>query len=248
MDIPTILFIILMSLITGFFVVAVTRDTWDPPKVGKGTPRYSKKDRRPPITPRTGRPMVLRGESVGVYVEEEVKDFQDFLKRVGGNVRTERKRLPIGNTRGRMLTWSYKPFREGNWWEMVRSGIREPDWYCFFGRPCMIPNPASHQPESPLTLVSSEEDILRGVGGDVTVRVFHPNQPTFPKFKTDEHGDKTCKRTTQKVKGEEFVLSAGDVLVIPRGWAYRARLNRECVALFRLPVHSSLTYAKNMIV
>jgi hypothetical protein len=230
-----------------FLMVAVTRDKWDPPKIGKGTPRYSKKDRQPPITTKIGRPMVLRGESVGVYVKEEIKDFKQFLKRIGGSVSTEKRQIPISKTKGRLIKWSYKPFREGNWWDMVHSGIRNPEWPCFFGTPSLVPNPSGYQPESPLTLVKSEEDVIRCVGGEATIRVFHPNQPTFPKFKKDEHQDMICRKTVQKIKGEEFVLSGGDVVMIPRGWAYRARLSGDCVALFRIPIHGIYSYIKTML-
>ena len=167
--------------------------------------------------------------------------MQDFLKRIGGTVRTEKKRVPIANARGRLITWSYKPFRDGNWWDTVCSGLREPGWPYYFGTPSIVPNPSRHHPESPLTLVSSEEEIIRCMGGDATVRVFHPNQPTFPKFRSTEHGDMVCRRTVQKVKGEEFTLNGGDVLVIPRGWAYRVRLSEDCVSLFRIPVHGVIS-------
>lgn len=241
MDIISIVVGCIFVILFVFVVIAKTRDLWDPPKSSKGTPRYSKRTRTFPITTRSGRPMIMRGESVGIYVSEEINDMRDFLKRIGGTVRTDKKRLPISKARGRLVTWSYKPFREGNWWEMVRSGLRDPTWPYMFGTPSMIPNPAGHHPESPFTLVTSEEDILRCVGGEATIRVFHPNQPTFPKFKSTEHGDMVCKKTVQKVKGEEFTLHGGDVLVIPRGWAYRVRLSQECVSLFRIPVHGMIT-------
>ena len=239
----------ILSILAGFFAMVLlvilttskTRDIWDPPKSSKGTPRYSNRSRIFPITTRSGRPMIMRGESVGMYVTEEIHDMKDFLKRLSGTVRTSKQRVKISKARGRLIAWSYKPFRDGNWWEMVRSGLRDPKWPCMFGSPSMIPNPAGHHPESPLTLVTSEEDILRCVGGEVTIRVFHPNQPTFPKFKASEHGDMVCRKTIQKVKGEEFTLQGGDVLVIPRGWAYRVRLNSECVALFRVPVHGIIS-------
>lgn len=247
MDIQSMGAVVVIVFLCIFIGVVKTRDIWDPPKNNKGTPRYSKRTRTFPITTRSGRPMILKGESVGIYVDEEVNDMREFLKRVGGTVRTEKKRVPIAKSRDRLMSWSYKPFRDGNWWDMVRSGLRDPVWPCMFGSPSMVPNPAGHHPESPLTLVTSEEDIIRCVGGEATVRVFHPNQPTFPKFKSTEHGDMVCKKTIQKVKGEEFTLFGGDVLVIPRGWAYRVRLSSECVSLFRIPVHGLITSTRWVI-
>ena len=56
-----------------------------------------------------------------------------------------------------------------------------------------------------------------------------------------------CRKTVQKIKSEECVLSGGDVGMIPRGWAYRARLSGDCVALFRIPIHGIYSYIKTML-
>jgi len=40
-----------------------------------------------------------------------------------------------------------------------------------------------------MTLVNGEEDVLIPLGGPAKVILFSNNQPMFPKFKKEEHGD-----------------------------------------------------------
>jgi len=247
MDASTIVGGVILLLLILLIIIIKNRNVWSPVKNVKLTPRISKSGKCYPATPKMGRPIVIPGDIIGKYVSEEVNDFYEFLCNVRGSIKTEEKRIPVNKSSGRLLSWSYRPFREGNWLDMVCYGLKQPDFPYFFGSPSLIPNPSGNEPESPLTLVTSEEDILRCVGGSIIVRLFHPNQPTFPKFLKDEHGDFICKKTRQKIKGEEFIIEAGDLLIIPRGWGYRVRLDTECISLFRIPVHGLLSSIQQIL-
>jgi len=245
LDITTIGIVVLTFLVVAYVIIE-TRDTWNPPIRSKGTPKYLKTRNRPPVCLK-GRPAVLQDEMTQNMVHDEIEEFHEFLRRTGGYVNTKNGKVPINKAEGRLLTWSYRPFREGEWWSFVSSGIRPPESPYYFGQPSLIPNPRGNTVESPLTLVTGEEDVLRCIRGSMTVRIFPKDQPTFPKFQITEHGDYVCDSTRHKLRGEEFIVEDGTVLFIPRGWAYRIRLDSSCIALVRIPVLGILSGAKRWI-
>jgi hypothetical protein len=237
--IATILFFIIMLMIDN-------RNSWNPPIRGIGTPKIVKDKTSGPFALQ-GRPVVIHKRSVHSHVDEEIEDFHDFLKNANGSVIVRKGKIPIARTEGRLLAWSYRPFREGFWNDFIISGLRDPAKPYWFGVPSLIPNPRNHIVESPMTLVSAEEEILRFIGGGATIRIFSSAQPTFPKFTPTEHGDVLTDTIHHKIKGEELKVSDGMVIAIPRGWAYRIHLDPECIAVLRIPVLSPISWVHQLI-
>jgi hypothetical protein len=184
-------------------------------------------------------------ENGGGHVKEEIKEFRSFLKHVGGSVLTRQGKMPITSIDGRLVSWSYRPFREGYWEDFVISGIRRPEFPFWFGEYSLIPNPqAASSVQSPMTLVTSEEDIIRFIGGGGVIRIFSSAQPTFPKFTQTEHGDMVSNQVRHMVKGEEIEVPANTILSVPRGWAYRIKLDDDCIAVLRIPVLTLLSWTE----
>ena len=247
-DILTIQNIITLIIIlcVVIYISVEYRDLWNPPMNSKGTPKYVKMRNRIPTCSR-GRPVIVKDEMIKSGLSYEIDEFHYFLKRLRGYVQNNDGRVDITRANGRLLTWSYRPFREGEWWEYISSGLRTPNLPYHYGEPSIVPNPNLNTIESPLTLVSSEEDILRCLKGPMTVRIFPRHQPTFPKFKLTEHGDYVCDSTMHRLKGEEFTVEEGTLLCIPRGWAYRIRLDKSCIGVIRIPVYGLVSGIKRRI-
>jgi hypothetical protein len=236
------------ALLISAFVILVMimilvnhRDQWNPPTKAPATPKVLNQKRSAPYNI-YGRPTILNPKWATPHVEEEIEEFTDFLKDIRGTVMNKSGKIPIRYCSGKLMSWSYKPFREGYWKDFITSGLTDPKTFYWFGTESMIPNPRKNIVESPLTLVRSEEDILRFIGGSAKVRIFSSNQPTFPKFNTDEHGDSIIDHFNHRIKGEEFVATDGMILSIPRGWAYRIQLDNQCTAVIRLPVYNVLSW------
>lgn len=235
----TVVVIIIIGLVEN-------RNSWNPPIKGIASPKMLKDKRTPPYVTR-GRPVILNPKWAIPHVYEEVEEFHDFLKDVRGSIKVRKGKIPISNTSGKMLTWSYKPFREGYWNDFTTSGFSNPTRPYWFGSPSVVPNPKDNIVESPLTLVTSEEDILRFIGGEARVRIFSSSQPTFPKFHPTEHGDMVTDKFHHKIRGEEFTCTDGMILVIPRGWAYRVQLYPKCISVIRIPVLNFVSWLSTTI-
>ena len=95
-----------------------------------------------------------------------------------------------------------------------------------------------------MTLVTSEEDIIRFIGGGGIIRIFSSSQPTFPKFTQTEHGDMVSNQVRHMVKGEEIEVPANTIISVPRGWAYRIKLDDDCIAVLRIPVLTLLSWTE----
>jgi hypothetical protein len=242
-DIPPSWWIIgLVFFVLLFIILADTRSTWNPPVRGKSNPRTINTKKSPPYTDR-GRPVII--ENGGGHVKEEMKEFRSFLKHVGGSVLTRQGKMPIVSIDGRLVSWSYRPFREGYWEDFVISGIRRPEFPFWFGEYSLIPNPqGADLVQSPMTLVTSEEDIIRFIGGGGVIRIFSSSQPTFPKFTQTEHGDMVSNQVRHMVKGEEIEVPANTIISVPRGWAYRIKLDDDCIAVLRIPVLTFLSWTE----
>lgn len=227
-------------------MVIGNRDYWNPPIKAPATPKLLNQRKSAPYTI-YGRPVILNPKWATPHVMEEVDEFHDFLKDIRGSIRTRTGKIPIRHCSGKLLSWSYKPFREGYWKDFVTSGFTDPKTFYWYGNDSLLPNPSGNIVESPLTLVTSEEDILRFIGGSAKVRIFSSYQPTFPTFTVDEHSDSITDKINHKIKGEEFIATDGMILVIPRGWAYRIQLDESCIAVVRTPIHNVLSWASNMV-
>jgi hypothetical protein len=238
--------LIVFGVLLALLITIDYRDTWNPPIKGRGTPKILNHRKSAPYSTQ-GRPTILNPKWAPPHVEEEVEEFNDFINDIRGSANTTTGKVPIRHCKGVLTSWSYKPFREGHWRDFVTSGLTDPKFLHWFGRESMIPNPNNNMIESPLTLVNSEEDILRILGGSVKVRIFTSYQPTFPKFTIDEHGDSLVGPFNHKIKGEEFMATDGMILAIPRGWAYRLQLDENCKGVIRIPVHNPLSWSSNSI-
>jgi hypothetical protein len=240
-DIPAVWWIVgVVFIILLFIILADSRDKWNPPIRGKSNPRTINTKKSPPYSDR-GRPMII--DNGGGHVNEEIKEFRSFLKHVGGSILTRQGKVPITSADGRLVSWSYRPFREGYWEDFVVSGIRRPEFPFWFGEYSLIPNPLGMESvQSPMTLVTSEEDIIRFIGGGGVIRIFSSSQPTFPIFTNTEHGDKVSNQVKHVVKGEEIDIPPNTILSIPRGWAYRIKLDEDCIAVLRIPVITILSW------
>jgi len=240
--IPIAVMVVIIFLI-GF---VENRNNWNPPIKGIATPKMLKDKRASPYATR-GRPVILNPKWAIPHMYEEVDEFHDFLKDVRGSIRVRKGKMSISNASGKMLTWSYKPFREGYWNDFTTSGISIPTRPNWFGQSSIIPNPKDNVVESPLTLVTNEEDILRFIGGEARIRIFSSSQPTFPTFHSTEHGDMVTDKFHHKIRGEEFTCTDGMILVIPRGWAYRVQLYPKCISVIRIPVLNPISWMSSMI-
>lgn len=221
------------------------RDQWNPPPKAPGNPKILNHKKEAPYNI-YGRPTILNPKWATPHVEEEIIEFHDFLKDIRGSVMNQSGKVPIRRCFGRLTNWSYKPFREGYWKDFITSGITDPKLFYWYGTESLIPNPRKNIVESPLTLVCSEEDIIRFIGGSAKVRIFSPHQPTFPKFNRDEHGDHIIDDFNHKIKGEEFIATDGMILSIPRGWAYRIQLDPDCIAIVRIPVYNIISWTSKI--
>lgn len=221
------------------------RDQWNPPPKAPGTPKLLNNNKPAPYNI-YGRPTILNPKWATPHVEEEIEEFHDFLKDIRGSVMNKSGKVPIRYCSGKLMSWSYKPFREGYWEDFITSGITDPKMFYWFGTSSIIPNPRKNIVESPLTLVGAEEDIIRFIGGSAKVRIFSPHQPTFPKFNIDEHGDSIIDHFNHKIKGEEFIATDGMILSIPRGWAYRIQLEPACIATIRIPVYNIISWTSQL--
>lgn len=238
--------IVICIILVILMITIDNRDYWNPPIKAPGTPKILNHKKSAPYNI-YGRPTVLNPKWASPHVDEEVEEFHDFIKDIRGSVNTKNGQTPIRYCSGVLTNWSYKPFREGYWTDFVTSGFTDPKLLHWFGTESMIPNPRHNIVESPLTLVSSEEDILRFIGGNAKVRIFSSHQPTFPKFTTDEHGDSISTSFKHRVKGEEFIATDGMILAIPRGWAYRVQLDEQCICVIRIPVYNTMSWISKIM-
>lgn len=236
----------IVSVIMIIFIIIDNRDYWNPPQKAPATPKILNHKRNAPYNI-YGRPTILNPKWANPHVDEEIEEFREFLRDVKGTTMVRQGKIPIRNCSGKLLSWSYKPFREGYWKDFVTSGLSEPKNLHWFGSESMIPNPRGKIVESPLTLVSGEEDILRFIGGSAKVRLFSSNQPTFPKFNVNLHGDLLTDQFHHKIRGEEFTATDGMILVIPRGWAYRIQVDNDCLGVLRIPVYNILSMMNNLV-
>lgn len=230
-----------IAVLIALIVIFDNRDQWNPPPKAPSTPKVVNQKRNAPYNSH-GRPTVLDPRWATPHVEEEIDEFHDFLKGVRGNVLVRTGKIPITECEGKLLSWSYRPFREGFWKDFVTGGMTDPKTLHWFGTESMVPNPAGNIVESPLTLVTSEEDVLRILGGNANIRIFSSYQPTFPDFNTNEHSDFVTDKLHHKLKGDEFVATDGMIVVIPRGWAYKVQLTKECIGVIRIPVMNPLSW------
>lgn len=240
-------YIFILAVVIIIIVVVIdNRDNWNPPLKAPPTPKILKNKKNAPYNI-YGRPTILNPKWATPHVYEEIEEFHDFLKGVRGSILLRKGKVPISRCSGQLLNWSYRPFREGYWKDFVTSGLTEPKSLHWYGTESMIPNPRRNIVESPLTLVTGEEDIIRILGGTAKIRLFSSSQPTFPSFDTDEHGDLVTDKFHHKIKGEEFIATDGMILAIPRGWAYRIQVDNHCIGVIRIPVLNPLSWMSNFM-
>jgi hypothetical protein len=179
--------------------------------------------------------------------QKDLDRFKEFLGEVSGSVQTKDGPVSIKDASGFLRQWSYKPFREGQWEEVLLRGLPNTMiWYSWRGSLSILPSLTGDTTTSPLTQVISEEEILIPLGGTMTVRIYPPKQPGIPKFTIDRHGDYTFCSKSYRLSGREIEIGDGYVLSIPRGWVYKATIDRSssCFAIVRVPIWSPLSWMR----
>jgi hypothetical protein len=230
-------------------MIALQRDSFNPPDCSNDKPYELKKSRDLPWSHHRSRIYfyqlpVPTIKSKSKDIKENHERFREFLREVSGSVQTKDGPVSIAEASGFLRSWSYKPFREGHWENILLQGIPKTLWYSWRGTMSVLPCLTEESTTSPLTEIIAEEELLIPIGGSVAVRLYPPGQPGIPKFTLDRHGDSTFCSKSYRLVGREIEIGEHSVLSIPRGWVYKATIESPTFALVRVPVWSFLSWLR----
>lgn len=267
--IPDLIVWILLGVIVIVFI-SLQRDTFNPPDCKDDKPYELKIKRDLPWSHHKSRIYFFNPTLDSTFESKDIKNktknekklqeiqtienqkqrennlirFKEFLGEVSGSVQTISGIVSINEASGFLRQWSYKPFREGHWDDILLQGIPKTNWYSWRGNLSVLPCLTEESSTSPLTQIVAEEELLIPIGGSVTVRLYPPNQPGIPKFTIDRHGDYTFCSKSYRLTGREIEIGDQSVLSIPRGWVYKATIESPTFALIRIPIWSPLSWLR----